>query len=390
MRVLFYAVLTCWLGLVASSQADPYRQEVEEQLIKIQAQIQKSQHQLEEDRDELGKLEKELRRSEQMLGQLNRKLNESESILEDSHQRVQELATQKQRLSKKLSVHRRILYTHIRSEYLYGGQGKLKLLLNQQEPTKLARTLVYYDYLQRARLRKIEQVREILLSIDEVQTGIMEEQNSIAQMKVELLNQKQRLERQQQNRKSILADLNARVSTEQVRLIDLEDDERRLKELIKNLGETSDSMPILKEGQRFQEFKGRLYWPVTGKPGNQYGQRRNSGPGKLRWQGVFIPSDEGNNVHSIFAGRVAFAEWMRGLGLLIIVDHGDGYMSLYGHNQSLYKHPGEWVNAGERIATVGNSGGNTRAGLYFEIRKQGKPVNPEIWCTRPVSAMSPG
>ena len=113
---------------------------------------------------------------------------------------------------------------------------------------------------------------------------------------------------------------------------------------------------------------------------------RNICQSKLNWQGVFIPSNEGNNVRSIYHGRVAFAEWMRGLGLLIIVDHGDGFMSLYGHNQSLFKQVGEWVDAGERIANVGRSGGNNKSGLYFEIRKQGDPVNPAKWCAKPASS----
>ena len=384
--VLIYVALICWLSIAIDLLAASSQQEAEKKLIRVQTQIQKSQRKLEKNRGEVGRLEKELRESEQLIGQINQQLKETESTLENIQRRIHSLDTQKQELLEQLSKHRSILYAQIRSEYLYGGQEKLKLLLNQQEPTKLARTLVYYDYLHRARLNEIEQATQILQSVNDVQNEIVEQQNLAAHYQNDLLNEKQLLELQQHKRKSVLADLSASVSTEQAKLSDLEKDEKQLKELIKSIREALANIPVIEQGQEFEALKGKLFWPVVGKPNNQFGQNRNAARSKISWQGVFIPSNEGNNVRSIFHGRVAFAEWMRGLGLLIIVDHGDGYMSLYGHNQSLYKQPGEWVNAGELIATVGNSGGNTRPGLYFEIRKQGKPINPAKWCTKPASA----
>lgn len=388
--VLIYVALICCLSVAIDLQAASSQQEAEKKLTRVQAQIQKSQRKLEKNRGEIGQLEKELRESEQLIGQLNQQLKETESTLENSQQRIQSLDTQKQELLGQLSKHRSILYAQIRSEYLYGGQEKLKLLLNQQEPTKLARTLVYYDYLHRARLHEIEQATQILQSVNEVQNKIVEQQNLASHYQNDLLNEKQLLEQQQHKRKSVLANLSTSVSTEQAKLSDLERDENQLKELIKSIRKALANIPVIGQGQEFEALKGNLFWPVVGKPNNQFGQKRNAARSKISWQGVFIPSNEGNNVRSIFHGRVAFAEWMRGLGLLIIIDHGDGYMSLYGHNQSLYKQPGEWVNAGELIATVGNSGGYTRPGLYFEIRKQGKPINPAKWCTKPASARQSG
>ncbi len=390
LRVVIYSALICWLSVGIDLQAAPSQQEAEKKLANVQAQIQKSQRKLEKDRGEIGQLEKELRQSEQLIGQLNQQLRDTETTLENSRQRIHSLDTQKQELLGQLSKHRSILYAQIRSEYLYGGQEKLKLLLNQQEPTKLARTLVYYDYLHRARLHEIEQATQILQSVNEVQNEIVEQQNLADQYQKNLLNEKQLLEQQLNKRKSVLANLSASVSTEQANLSHLERDEKQLKELVKSIREVLANIPVIDQGQEFKALEGKLFWPVVGKPNNQFGQKRNAARSKISWQGVFIPSNEGNNVRSIFHGRVAFAEWMRGLGLLIIVDHGDGYMSLYGHNQSLYKQSGEWVNAGELIATVGNSGGNTRPGLYFEIRKQGKPINPAKWCTKPAVARQSG
>lgn len=382
--------LICCLYLSTDLFAAPSQKEVEQKLAKLQSQIQKSQKKLEKDRGEVGQLEKQLRDSERSIGELNQQLKATESTLEDTRLKIQNLESQKQELLSKLSKHRSILYSQIRSEYLYGGQQKLKLMLNQQEPTKLARNLVYYDYLHRARLQEIEQASQILHSVNEVQSNILEHEDLAAQSKNQLLDKKQSLEQEQNKRKSVLADLSTSVSSQQTKLVNLEKDETALKELVKSIRDALANIPIIDQGQKFGTLKGKLYWPVVGDPSNKFGQKRNAARSKLNWQGVFIPSPEGNNVRSIYHGRVAFAEWMRGLGLLIIVDHGDGYMSLYGHNQSLFKQPGAWVEAGDLIATVGNSGGNTRAGLYFEIRKQGKPVNPASWCTKKASATRSG
>ena len=136
----------------------------------------------------------------------------------------------------------------------------------------------------------------------------------------------------------------------------------------------------MKHYQPFGKLKGKLPWPVVGKPSNRFGRYRNGT--SLRWQGLTIPSTEGNRVEAIHSGRIVFADWLRGSGLLVIIDHGDGYMSLYAHNQSLLKEIGDWVNPGDTIATVGNSGGQQRSGLYFEIRHNGKPTDPKRWCKR--------
>ncbi len=372
------------LSTTGTSATPPSQQEAERKLASVQAQIQKVQRKLDEDRGEYGKMERELRETERLIGQIDRRLDDAETGLQNSRQRIQELKTQQQQLLQQLSRHRGILRTQARAEYLYSGQEKLKLLLNQQDPVMISRMLVYYDYLHRARTREMEEARKVLRSINQVQDEILEQQDLTIQSQNKLLHEKQQLQQQQRKKESVLAKLSASVSAEQVKLTYLEKDEQQLRELIRNLQKALVGIADIDQKKEFRESKGKLFWPVVGKPNNRFGQRRSEAYSKLNWQGVFIPSNAGNNVRSIFHGRVVFAEWMRGFGLLIIIDHGDNYMSLYGHNQSLYKKPGEWVDAGERIAKVGNSGGNTRTGLYFEIRKQGEPINPGIWCVKPV------
>ncbi len=369
------------VGLASTSQ-----QEAEKKLAKVQSQIQKSQQSLEKQRGELGALEKQLRESEQLIGQLGRQISESKKVLNVSNQKIEQLNQQKEKLDKQLNKHQNLLYTQLRSEYLYGSQGKLKLLLNQEQPEKVGRNLTYYDYLHQARLQEMDQIKEILQKTVKIQSNIENEKNVAERITNKLVEERQAAEQAQQKRKQIVSSLNSSLSSEQKKLSSLEADEIELKKLLKELRETLANIAVIDEQHRFRKSKGKLFWPVVGKPKNKFGQKRNTARSNLNWQGVFIPSNEGNNVRSIFHGRVAFAEWMRGLGLLIIVDHGDGYMSLYGHNQSLFKQVGEWVEAGDKIATVGTSGGNTQAGLYFEIRKQGKAVNPAQWCSKPAAA----
>ncbi len=364
------------------------QQEVEKELQKIQKLILSSQDKLAQDRGDLGKLEKQLSSSEKRIADINKQLTKTKLEVAQSQQQLEKLISENQVLQKKLGKHNKILQTQIRSEYFYAGQEKIKLLLNEDEPTSLGRTLVYYDYIHRARLKEINKVSGVLQSVKVLQKEISHEKKAIETKQTNLQNEYQQLTQTQQQRSSILTTLNTSISAEKAKLSTLKADEKQLNSLIEEIRKTLENIPQIDDGQKFGEFKGKLYWPVVGKPNNRFGQARSSTQNKMNWDGVFIPSQDGNNVRSIFHGRVAFAEWMRGLGLLIIIDHGDGYMSLYGHNQSLYKQPGEWVQAGERIASVGNSGGNTASGLYFEIRKQGKPINPASWCKKPATARS--
>ena len=388
-RMISLVMVVLLMSLVVSPvYSEPSQQEVEKKLTKVQEQIRKSQQKLERQRGELGSLEKKLRESEQNIGQLNKQLISTEDKLKRSNEKKVSLQNEEKKLQKKLSKHQRILYAQIRSEYQYGGQQKLKLLLNQERPETLGRDLVYYDYLHRARLYEIDKATEVLQSVTEVQARIKQQEQHILQTKQNLLHKKTSLQQAHRDRKVTIGTLNKNVTSEKQKLSNLEHNEKQLKEAIEALRAALIDIPVIDQGKGFSKSKGELYWPVVGKPSNKFGKKRDA-TNKLNWHGIFIPSKEGNNVRSIYHGRVAFAEWMRGLGLLIIVDHGDGFMSLYGHNQSLFRQVGEWVNAGEKVATVGSSGGYNQSGLYFEIRKQGNPVNPANWCTKPASSRRP-
>lgn len=381
---IILSVLILWFAVAGMGGlfAEPAQQEAEKKLTKVQEQIRTSQKKLEQQSGELGGLEKLLREAEQNIGNLNQQLVATEASLKNSQEKITQLQAEEKQLQKQLTKHHDILYAQIRSEYQYGGQQKLKLLLNQEEPEKLGRNLIYYDYLHRARFSEIDKATKVLQSVNDIQAVISQERILAEETKVSLLNERNLLEQAQKQRKSAVNSLNNNVTSEKEKLASLEGNEKKLKGLIEQLRAALADIPVVDKGKGFNKSQGKLYWPVVGKPSNKFGQKRNSARSSMNWQGVFIPSNEGNNVRSIYHGRVAFAEWMRGLGLLIIIDHGDGYMSLYGHNQSLFKQVGEWVDAGEKVATVGNSGGYNKPGLYFEIRKQGNPINPAKWCSK--------
>ena len=383
LSILSAAFFVFLSGFVGVSAAPSSQQEVQQKLADVQARIQELQRKRDKDLGEVGKIGRKLRETEKVIGQIDRRLDSNAAALKSGRERLSDLEAREKQMLEELSRHHGVLRTQARSEYLYSGQEKLRLLLNQQDPAMVSRMLVYYDYLRRARIREIERAREVLQSISQVQGEILEQQELTRQIQSDSLREKEKLQQEQGKRKSVLASLRASASAKEAKLAYLEKDEKQLKGLLESLQGIPTSVPGAGRQEKFHKFKGKLFWPVVGKPSNRFGQRRSDVSGRLNWRGVFIPSNEGNNVRSIFDGLVVFAEWLRGFGLLIIVSHDDGYMSLYGHNQSLYKRPGERVTAGERIATVGNSGGNTRSGLYFEIRKQGKPVNPGIWCAKP-------
>jgi septal ring factor EnvC (AmiA/AmiB activator) len=239
--------------------------------------------------------------------------------------------------------------------------------------------LVYFSYFSRARQAKIESMRDTLLQLETLQAEIQEKTRSLTALLEEQRQQDELFKAQKQRREQVLARLDKQLNSQGGELKRLQSDEKQLQSLVYSLQELLSDIPADASQQKpFKALKGQLHWPARGHLARRFGSRR--GDSGLKWQGVLIEAPEGGGVRAVSQGRVAFADWMRGFGLLLIIDHGDGYMSLYGQNQALYKEVGEWVASGEVVATLGASGGQTEAGLYFEIRHNGQPVNPLRWC----------
>lgn len=303
---------------------------------------------------------------------LHVKITREEAELKDK-------AAAKHELEQSINQQSDAIIEQLRSAHKLGDQEPVKLLLNQEDPKKMARMFKYYDYLLSARAEKID---EYSANVDKLSKIIQ----SINKNKLELIASNKALTLKNKALKLRITD---REKTLKKLQLSLADDAKRLNRLQTQRSDLEDILNAVEEAvadlvlptnsQPFASRRGKLSWPATGKLLKRYGSRR-SGP--MRWKGWLIDVKEGAPVKAIHQGRVVFSNYLRGFGLLLILDHGDGYMTLYGHNQELLKDTGDWVQSNEQIARVGNTGGLTRSALYFEVRSQGKPANPKLWLSQ--------
>ncbi|HEY9052506.1 MAG TPA: peptidoglycan DD-metalloendopeptidase family protein [Gammaproteobacteria bacterium] len=325
----------------------------------------------------------ELQSLEVKIAKISRSLRNTQQKHKKSTQHLAELKSDLIKLRQKLGSQRELLANQIRSAYAMGQQPQIKLLLNQQDSAEMGRAMVYFDYLNKARSREIQDYLNNIQQKQQLETNIASTAKELEVLVKKQLDQKEELTRFRGDRKQLLARLNKDIEGQQLTLKDLENSRSRIEQLLMSLGELLADIPAAPETQQpFSQLKGKLPWPTKGSLAAQFGASRHQGD--LKWNGVLINAAYGTPVRVITHGRVAFADWLQGFGFITIIDHNDGYMSLYGHNQAQYKQAGDWVEPGEVIATVGDSGGQENTGLYFEIRYQGKPVNPTQWCSSSV------
>ncbi|MFQ5644980.1 MAG: murein hydrolase activator EnvC family protein, partial [Thiogranum sp.] len=297
------------------------------------------------------------------------------------------LRNRKKTQSLALQEQRRQIASEARATYAMGRQQQVKLLLNQEQPAAVGRMLTYFGYLSRARMAQIDAIHAMMDELHATETSIQDTTRALTELRGRQQLASQRLREKKQKREQVLAQVKRELESQNNELQRLRSDEKRLQKLLASLREMLADIPLdASQQQPFRSLRGKLHWPARGRLVTRFGSRRGSSG--LTWQGVMISAPEGTSVRAVSQGRVAFADWMRGFGLLLIVDHGDGYMSLYGHNQALYKEVGEWVDTGEMVATLGASGGQTRPGLYFELRHKGRPINPLRWCAGKPAALS--
>ncbi len=375
---LISLLLPAWVLAIKNDDMTQYQQKLE----KLQKSISRVQQHLHGNRRQRSNIITELHNLEQ-------NISKNTDLLKSLQDRYLSILEHRQRLQKKLQTlnrhlqtQRSVLIEQMRSAYRMGQQQQIKLLLNQQDPAKIGRILSYFSYLNRARQQQIQHFLQMIQQqrhIEAALTKTLLAQNAAlkAQKQKERLRQQQRLQHKQ-----LVARLNRRIQNQESTLSSLKASRSRIENLLKSLGELLADIPTNPaETKPFKTRKGNLAWPLKGPFLARFGQPKEQG--RLHWKGVLIGADYGTPVHVISHGRIAFSDWLQGYGFIIIVDHGNGYMSLYGHCESLLKQAGDWVQTGDIIATAGASGGQTRSGLYFEIRSRGKPVNPAKWCRKP-------
>lgn len=379
LSVVLVPALLCQQVTYAGDQgATP--QQREQELRHLRKRISELQARIEHTRGQQSALSRQLQESEQQIGRLARRQRVLKGRLKRKGQHLEALHEQEAAQQQSLRKQQALLAKQVRAAYAMGRQEQLKILLNQQDPAMVSRLLAYYDYLNRERVRRMGAIRARLQKLADTRTQIAQEQARLARLQDEQKQQRLVLEHQQQTRREVLQRLARDIRGQDVRLRRLRKDEKQLHALLQGLQEALADIPANAGDQEpFAKAKGHLRWPVRGVIRHAFGEPKI---GKLRWDGVMIRAPEGREVRAVHAGRVAFADWLRGFGLLMIIDHGDGYMTLYGHNQSLFKEAGSWVEAGEPIAAAGSTGGRKESGVYFAIRRHGKAVNPVRWCRR--------
>jgi len=319
----------------------------------------------------LKKVEVEAADASKKIRQLTTQINRSTKTMAD-------LDTQQQGLKAEIKKQNSAVSEQLAAAYKMGEQESIKLLLNQEDPQQLARLLKYYNYVLDARNEKIAQYLTDVGKLSTVQGEMIKQKRSLASAKAQLEKDQQQLLATSKRRQTALKQLNASLQNDKSKLNKLLKERGELEELLKNVRGVVKKMALATPpgGQSFASQKGMLRWPLKGKVAHSFGSQRS---GSLRWDGWLIGASIGEPVAAVHDGQVIFSNYMRGFGLLIILNHGDGYMTLYAHNEELLKDTGDWVLSNETIARAGDTGGLDNPALYFEIRKKGQPADPKKW-----------
>ena len=362
-----------------SALDEEQRQEKQQQLEKLRQRMGELRQNLEKKQQEKDSAAKVLKDIEVRIGERAYVLRKIKRHLRKQKRDLTKLKQRQRNTRNKLASQRNILSEQIRSAYMIGRQEYLKLLLNQENPAAIGRTLTYYDYFHKARSHHIGEAVATIEKLARLTESVKNKTEELKVSRQQQLAEKRKLENDFIDRASVIKEIEKDIADKGRRLKKLTADEQILQQLLEEIRHIMPSMLTeIDKRETFSKRRGRLRWPVAGKVKRLFGRSRQAA--NLKWNGVLIPSPEGREVKAISHGRVAYADWLRGYGMLVIIDHGDGYMTLYGYNQALYKETGDWVEEGEVIATVGRSGGQQKSGLYFEVRVKGEPSNPTKWC----------
>jgi septal ring factor EnvC (AmiA/AmiB activator) len=357
----------------------PDRKKAEAELEAIKAQIGRITDQVTRDEVERDRLTRGLRAAELSVGSAREGLERVRGEHAERTARRSGLAQDQHRREAELASARATLAEELRAAYLMGREEPLKLLLNQKDPARAGRMFVYYSYFSHARAAQIDGINAELGEIARLDQALGVEERRLSELEKERHVELTKLEQARQERTQVLASLQ---SESRFRVQTLDRLQRQKSGLEKLLHELERAVPSFPDNgpDAFARLRGKLAWPVAGRLLAHFGETRAGG---IKWDGLRIAAERGAPVRAVSEGRVIYADWLAGLGLLAIVDHGSGYLSLYGHNERLFKAAGDRVSAGDAIAAAGDSGGQANPELYFEIRKAGKPIDPRPWFSTP-------
>lgn len=368
--IFFSLVLFCNL-----CQAQDYETK---DLKRLRAHIQTLQADLAQSHREKDTLFTALKRVEQAINHGTQQLVKLDQQLVNQNKHLEALKTKYNHLQADRSHQRKIFARQIRSAYIVSHQRTLKLLLSQQNLASLGRALTYFNYFHHSQSQHIAQISQALKALEKLRVAIQDRQTHLLWLRDQIAQKQKSLKTNYQTQSQVLNQLESEIREKNTKLQTMRENERILEQIVASLDAQLSDIPNI---QPFQHLRGNLLWPCQGPIIQSFSTPLAEG--EYLSQGIIIAAKEGDSVRAVFHGRVAFANWLRGYGLLLIIDHGDGYMTLYGHNRSLFKEVGDWVDTGEIVAQAGRSGGHQKIGVYFELRYQGKPIDPLSWLIKP-------
>ena len=365
-------ILTSLVTASAVANEDRTKKDLSE----VQNALEQSQAEYNAQRKKIASLQKNLKSHELDIAKNAKALNMAEQSVRETKTQQKELQNKADELDKKHTQFQKVLAAQLKSAYMAGGDDYSKMLLNQEDTAKFERTLSYYNYLNKARIEQIEDLKNLQQQIAQNQEELVKTQEKLELLYDEQKRRQTALLNAQSERQANLKNLQAQLNSTKSSINYLKENQQTLVTTIEELEkEKTQKIELL----GLNKSKGKLDWPSKGKLEHTFGQRKHGG---IDWKGVLIGAKEGTNINSVHNGQVVFADWLKGYGWVIVVDHGEGFMSLYGHAQTLLRDVGDMVREGETLALVGQSGGQATSGLYFEIRHKGRAVNPVKWCKR--------
>ena len=410
LKSLIKILLLLWLsiGLIGSAFAIKKIDVAKEDLSDLHEKIEELKKELNSNQAAHKDASDELKNSETAISAANKKLHEINQKQKQNKSTLNSLKKQSLNLNENLGQQQQQLSKLLRQQYMHGGQSYSQLILQNKNPSEIARDVKYFSYIAKEHAKVIDGMQTNLVKVKKLNNQTALTLQEVANLKAKQEAEKKELEQQKQEKSKVVKTLSKQISAQRNEINKLKRDEKSLSNLVERLAKiiprikpkktknaikkkqdiiddgndkkiaSNDATPTnAYSGSSFAALKGKLHLPVRGDVTNRFGAAREDTG--LTWKGLFIKAGEGNDVKTVADGRVVFADWMRGFGNLIIIDHGSGYMSLYGNNQAVLKQVGEEVNAGDAIASVGNSGGNESNGLYYELRRQSKPFDPMSW-----------
>jgi len=326
--------------------------------------------------DKRKRLERDVRNKDKEVAAVGTRVRQAQAQLTQTQRELTELGYRRKLLIEQKEVQAQRIGEHLAAAYRLSGQDIIKQLLNQESPAELERMMRYHEYLSSARIKALEQFEQTVRDLEQNRIKLEQQTATLTQQQQQLNQRQAQLVSERDQRKTLVAALNEEAEDKTARQKRLQANRGRLEQLLVELRTRAPEL----DGEAFAKRKGQLPWPITGRINNRFGSSRDDG--KMKWHGVMFRATEGDPVSAVYRGKVVFADWLRGYGLLIIVDHGGDYMTLYGNADGLLKNLDDWVESGELIAQAGRSGGQTSSGLYFEIRHKGKVSDPLAWLVK--------